>query len=115
MIEIHIAPHAFFRRDGADIRLDLPVSLKEAVLGGFIEVPTPSGKLRMRIPAGSDSQTQLRLRGRGVPAHGKVAAGDLYATLRVVIGTPDAALTAFLQDWEPEHPANPRQALEAGE
>ena len=113
-IEIHVAPHAFFRRDGADIRLDLPVSLTEAVLGASIEVPTTGGKVRMRIPPGSDSLTQLRLRGRGVPAHGKVAAGDLYATLRVTVGKPDAALTAFLQDWMPEDPHNPRAAMEAG-
>ena len=117
LIEIHVAPHEFFRRDGADIRLDLPVSLSEAVLGGHIDVPTPGGKVRMRIPAGSDSLTQLRLRGRGVPAHGagpgKVAAGDLYATLRVALGAPDPALTAFLQGWTPERPVNPRQAMEA--
>ena len=114
LIEIQVAQHAFFRREGIDIKLDLPVSLPEAVLGGFIEVPTPSGKLRMRIPVGSDSQTQLRLRGRGVPAHGTLAAGDLYATLRVVIGKPDAALEAFLRDWTPEHAASPRQAMETG-
>ena len=112
LIEIHVAPHEFFRREGADIRLDLPVSLSEAVLGGHIDVPTPGGKVRMRIPAGSDSLTQLRLRGRGVPAHGTASAGDLYATLRVTVGPPDAALTAFLQGWTPEHSANPRQAME---
>ncbi len=117
LIEIHVAPHAFFRRDGADIRLDLPVSLSEAVLGGQIDVPTPGGKVRMRIPAGSDSLTQLRLRGRGVPEHGKnaskVAAGDLYATLRVTLGTPDPALVAFLRDWKPDLAPNPRHAMES--
>ena len=112
-IEIHVAAHAFFRRDGADIRLDLPISITEAVLGASIEVPTTGGKVRMRIPPGSDSLTQLRLRGKGVPAHGKAPAGDLYATLRVTIGKPDAALTAFLQGWTPEHPGDPRAAMEA--
>ncbi len=114
LIEIHITEHAFFRRDGADIRLDLPVSLPEAVLGGSVEVPTPAGPVRMRIPPGSDSLTQLRLRGRGVPAHGKTPAGDLYATLRVMVGPPDPALEAFLAGWVPEHPSNPRKAMEAG-
>ncbi len=113
LIEIHIIAHPFFRREGADIRFELPVSLQEAVLGGFIEVPTPSGKLRMRIPAASDSQTQLRLRGRGVPAHGTAEAGDLYAILRVTLGKPDAALEGFLQTWQPENGTNPRQAMEA--
>ena len=69
----------------------------------------------MRVPAQSDSGTELRLRGRGVPAHGGLAAGNLYAKLRVVLGSPDAALEAFLRTWTPEHPANPRAAMEVGE
>jgi DnaJ-class molecular chaperone len=68
----------------------------------------------MRIPAGSDTGTELRLRGRGVPAHGGRAAGDLFATLRVMVGKPDAALEAFLRQWTPEHEANPRHAMETG-
>lgn len=111
LIAIHITAHPYFHRDGADIRLDLPVSLKEAALGGFIEVPTPAGPVRTRIPQGSDSQTQLRLRGRGVPAHGMLPAGDLTATLRVMIGKPDAALEAFLRSWEPAVDADPRQTM----
>jgi DnaJ-class molecular chaperone len=79
--------------------------------GGSIEVPTPGGPVRMRVPAGSDSGTELRLRGRGVPAHAGRAAGDLYATLRVQLGKPDPALDAFLKDWTPEHPTDPRQAM----
>jgi DnaJ-class molecular chaperone len=113
LIEIHVTPHRHFQRDGQDIRLELPVTLSEAVLGGFIEVPTPRGPVRMRIPPHSDSDTELRLRGRGVPAHNGLAAGALYAKLRVVIGTPDAALEEFLRDWKPEDTVNPRQALEA--
>lgn len=67
----------------------------------------------MRVPAGSDSGTELRLRGRGVPAHDGRVAGDLYATLRVILGKPDAALDAFLKDWTPAHPVDPRQAMGA--
>ena len=115
LIEIRVAPHKYFKRDGQDIRLELPVTVQEAVLGGPVEIITPGGPVRMRIPAGSDSGAELRLRGRGVPAHGSHAAGDLYATLRVVIGKPDPALEAFLRDWKPAHPTNPRQAMEAGE
>jgi len=113
LVEITIAPHAFFTRDGNDIRLELPVTLTEAVLGGPVEVPTPAGVVRMRIPPGSDTGSQLRLRGRGVPAHAGKDAGDLYAILRVVLGKPDAALEAFLADWKPKDPVNPRQAMEA--
>lgn len=115
LIEIHVAAHAFFVRDGATIRLDLPVTLTEAVLGGPIEVPTPAGPVRMRIPAAADTGTELRLRGRGVPAHGSQPAGDLYATLRVVLGKPDAALEEFLRAWTPEHKTNPRAKMEAGQ
>ena len=114
LIEVHVAQHRFYKRDGQDVRLELPVTLTEAVLGGQVEVPTPRGPVRMRVPARSDTGTELRLRGRGVPAHGGLAAGDLYATLRVVLGTPDAALEDFLHGWTPEHPSDPRQAMEAG-
>ena len=112
LIEIHVTPHRYFARNDQDIRLELPVTLSETVLGGSVEVPTPGGPVRMRIPPHSDSGTELRLRGRGVPAHGGRAAGDMYATLRVVLGTPDAALEEFLRNWTPEHPADPRQAME---
>jgi len=114
LIDIHVKPHRFFTRDGQDIRLDLPVSLSEAVLGGPVEVPTPQGKVRMQVPKGSDSGTKLRLRGRGVAAHGKMEAGDLYATLRVVIGKSDTALEEFLRNWRPETAADPRSTMEMG-
>jgi len=112
LIEIHIATHPFFTREGQDIHLELPVTLTEAVLGGQVHVPTPTGPVRLTIAPGSDSGTVLRLRGRGVPAHGSKPAGQLYVSLRVVIGTPDAALNDFLRSWKPEHPADPRQAME---
>ncbi len=111
LIEITVAPHPFFTRDGNDIRLTLPVTLSEAVLGGPVETPTPAGRVRLRLAAGSDTGTELRLRGKGVPAHGGQAAGDLYVTLRVQIGKPDAALDAFLKDWKPAHPTDPRAGM----
>ncbi|HEX9489514.1 MAG TPA: DnaJ C-terminal domain-containing protein, partial [Stellaceae bacterium] len=66
LIEIHVAPHPFFRREGDDIHLDLPVTLGEAVLGGKVMVPTPSGPVSMTIPANSNTGRVLRLKGRGV-------------------------------------------------
>jgi DnaJ-class molecular chaperone len=113
LIEIHVEDHPFFRRDGQNIRLDLPVTVSEAVLGGPVVVPTPGGRLKLTVPPHSDTGRELRLRGRGVPAHGGQEAGDLYVTLRVTIGTPDAALEAFLRAWQPEHPADPRRDMEA--
>ncbi len=115
LIEILITPHRFFTREGQNLRLELPVNLSEAVLGGPVEVPTPGGPVRMRVPPGSDTGTELRLRGRGVPAHGGQPAGDLYAKLRVVLGKPDAALEEFLRGWKPEHAVNPRSGMEAGQ
>lgn len=111
-IEIHVAPHPHFRREGNDLRLDLPVTLKEAVLGGKVPVPTPGGAVNLTIPAGSDTGRQLRLRGRGVPAHAGQPAGDLYVTLRVQVGAADPALEAFLRGWTPEQTADPRRELE---
>jgi len=111
LIELHVEPHRFFVRDGQDIRLELPVTLAEAVLGAAVEVPTPSGPVRMRVPAHSDTGTELRLRGKGVPAHGALPAGALYAKLRVVLGKPDAALEEFLRGWTPEHAVDPRVGL----
>jgi DnaJ-class molecular chaperone len=93
--------------------MDLPITLSEAVLGGQIAAPTPGGVVRIRIPPGSDSGSELRLRGRGVPQHAGAGAGDLYATLRVVIGAADEALRTFVQGWTPERPVNPRQSMEA--
>ena len=96
-----VTPDPDFTRDGADLRETLPIDLKTAVLGGSITVPTPSGAVRMNVPAGSDSGSILRLRGKGVQAHGTRAAGNLYVTLQVKVGKPDAALEAFLKSWTP--------------
>ena len=111
LIEIKVAAHPFFRRQGSDIHLDLPVTVQEAVVGAKISVPTPAGAVAMTIPPNSDTGRQLRLRGRGVPAHGGMSAGDLYATLRVVIGDPDPALEEFLKQWKPEKANDPRHAM----
>jgi DnaJ-class molecular chaperone len=115
LIEIHIAPHRYFSRDGQDIRMVLPISLREAVMGGAVETPTPGGPVNLRIPPHADSGTELRLRGRGVPAHGGQSVGDLYVTLRVIIGPADEALDAFVRDWTPISTVNPRAAMETGQ
>jgi DnaJ-class molecular chaperone len=112
LIEVDVGEDRRWRRDGADLHMDLPVSLREAVLGGSVLVPTPSGALRVTLPAGSDTGRQIRLRGKGVAAHGARAAGDLLLTLRVVIGPSDAALEEFLKGWTPEHPSDPRAGLD---
>jgi DnaJ-class molecular chaperone len=111
LIEIHITPHKFFRRDGSNIHLDVPVTLAEAVLGGKITVPTPTGTVSVTVPPHSDTGAQLRLRGKGVPAHGGKHAGDAYVTLKVVIGEADPELERFLRDRAARPAANPRRAM----
>lgn len=115
LIEITVTPHPLFRREGNDVRLDLPVTLQEAVLGARIDVPTPRGAVTMTIPKHSDTGTRLRLRGRGVAAHGGAPAGDEYVTLRVVVGKADHALEEFLRNWKPSQPTDPRRKLTEAE
>ncbi len=112
LIKIHVMPHRYFRRDGQDINLELPVTLSEAVLGSSIQIPTPGGPVKMTLPPHSDSGTELRLRGRGVPSNNGKGAGNLYARLKIVIGPLDAALAEFLQAWKPEIPFDPRKSME---
>ncbi len=110
LIEITVRPHPFFKRDGNDIRLDLPISLTEAVLGGKVTVPTPEGPVTATIPKGSNTGKVLRLKGRGVPGRdGK--RGDEYLSLQVMLpDQPDAELEAFVSRW-PGRTYNPRRKM----
>ncbi len=110
LIEVHIAPHPLFRREGNDIRIELPISLAEAVLGARVAVPTVTGPVTMTIPKGSDTGTRLRLRGKGVQRKGQE--GDQYVTLQVVIGrSGDAELAKFVEAWAKNHDFDPRQGV----
>jgi len=111
LIEVHVAPHPLFRRDGDNVLLELPVSLAEAVLGARVSVPTVTGPVTMTIPKASDTGTQLRLRGKGIQ---KKHPGDEIVTLKVFIGqTSDPELATFLEKWAPQHPFDPRQGTPA--
>jgi DnaJ-class molecular chaperone len=104
LVEITVAPDKRFRREGDDIVLTLPVTLKEAVLGAAIEVPTVKGNVRVSIPPGSGDGTRLRLRGRGF------GTGHQFVELRVSVPPADEPeLAAFLAGWTPRHPADPRE------
>lgn len=107
IVTIEIEPHRFYTRDGDHIRLDLPVTLKEAVEGASVRVPTPEGAVNLKVPAGSSSGKTLRLKGRGF--HGKSARGDLLVSLMIEIPAHDAQLAAFVADWNAE--GNPRSRL----
>jgi DnaJ-class molecular chaperone len=121
LIEVHIVPHQFFRREGDDIHLELPVSLAEAVLGARVPVPTVTGPVTMTIPRGSDTGTRLRLRGKGIrkkrrgPQTTGETTGDQYVTLKVMIGASgDAELAEFVKGWAEKHPTDPRAAMGPG-
>ncbi len=113
LIEVDVADHAFFARDGDNIQLELPVTAGEAALGAKVAVPTPAGPVTLSIPRHSDSGRQLRLRGRGIPAHAGRPAGDLYVTLRIVLGTPDEALEQALAAYYDRNPLDPRAHMGA--
>jgi DnaJ-class molecular chaperone len=84
LLELTIAPHPAFTRDGDHLRLDVPITLGEAMLGGRIDVPTLTGHVRVRVPPNTASGAVLRLRGKGVAA-AKRPAGDLLVKLKVVL------------------------------
>lgn len=112
LIEIEVRPHPTFTRKGDDIHLDLPITLPEAVLGGKVRAPTPTGPVTLTIPKGANTGRVLRLKGKGAgrPGGGR---GDEYVTLKVVLPTePDDELREFVARWGPEHPYNPRQSME---
>ncbi|MFO1106684.1 MAG: DnaJ C-terminal domain-containing protein [Amaricoccus sp.] len=111
-VELHVEPHAFFHRKDDDIHLDLPVTLKEAVLGGRVEVPTISGPVSLTVPAGSNTGKVMRLRDKGVldPKSGR--RGHQFVTLKVVLPTGDEPeLAAFLEGWTPRSVQNPRKEM----
>jgi DnaJ-class molecular chaperone len=99
IVIVSIAPHKIFQRDGRNIRVDLPVSLNEAISGAKINVPTPTGAVALTIPAGSNGGKTLRLKGRGMPAAAGQVAGDLLVTVRLMLpdSVPEALKTAASQ------------------
>jgi DnaJ-class molecular chaperone len=111
LITVHIAPHPYFKVDGSDIRLDLPITLYEAVLGGKVRVPTLGGAVELSIPKNTSSGRTFRLKGKGLPKQGG-ATGDLFVTTRIMLPDGnDAALEELMQKWRDGHPYNPRNDL----
>jgi DnaJ-class molecular chaperone len=109
LVEISVAAHPFFRREGDDVLMDLPVSLQEAILGASVMVPTVSGPVRLTIKPNAGNGAKLRLAKRGI------AGGSQIVTLRLVLpAAPEPALAEFMATWAPEHPVDLRAAMEAG-
>jgi DnaJ-class molecular chaperone len=110
LITVSIAPHPFFKVDGNDLRVDLPITLYEAVLGGKVRVPTVGSAVELSIPKNTSSGRTFRLKGKGLPKTG--GAGDLFVTTRIMLPDGnDAELEALMQKWRDGHPYNPRSDL----
>ena len=110
LIAVTIAPHKLFAREGANLRLELPVTLYEAVLGAKVRVPTLDGAVELAIPAGTSSGRTFRLKGKGMP--GKGAPGDLHVAVRIVLPEGgDEALSELMRKWRDGKPYDPRKDL----
>jgi DnaJ-class molecular chaperone len=110
LIAVSIAPHPVFTLEGADIRLDLPVTLYEAALGAKVRVPTLDGPVEVTLPPWTAGGRTFRLKGKGFPA--KSGRGDLLATVRIALPErSDAELEALMKKWQAGKPYNPRKDM----
>jgi DnaJ-class molecular chaperone len=110
LITVSVARHPLFERDGSDLRLDLPVTLYEAVLGAKVRVPTLDGAVELAIPPHTNGGRTFRLKGKGLP--GKDGVGDLYATVRLVMPhDPDSDLEELMRRWRDQKPYDPRRDM----
>ena len=111
LITVSIAPHAFFKVDGSDLRVELPITLYEAVLGGKVRVPTLGSAVELSVPKNTSSGRTFRLKGKGLPKAAG-SAGDMFVTTRIVLPDGnDAELEALMQKWRDARPYNPRSDL----
>jgi len=111
-IKLNVDPSAKFVRKDDNIYAELPVKLKEAVLGASIEVPTISGPVAVKVPKGSNTGTRLRLKGRGIRNRKTGERGHHFVTLKIVLPKGvEPELAAFLESWEPQQSDNPREEL----
>jgi DnaJ-class molecular chaperone len=110
LITVNFAPHPYFKLDGSDLRLDLSLTLYEAVLGAKVRVPTLTGAIELSIPKNTSSGRIFRLKGKGLPKGG--TPGDLFVTTRIVLPDGhDSDLEALMQKWRDGHPYHPRNDL----
>jgi len=105
----HVRPHAYFRREGQDIYLDVPISITEAALGARIDVPTIDGMTTVTVPAGTAGGKRLRLRGKGVRSAKGKTRGNQYVVIRIVPPTDlSEGERALLEEFQKTHQHNPR-------
>jgi DnaJ-class molecular chaperone len=109
VLRIKVAPHPFFRREGDDLHLDVPVTVSEAGLGAKIEVPTLTGKATLKVPAGTQNNAVLRLRGKGAPRPKGGGSGDLYVHVQVTAPQDMDEKTRKLLEELKKHESDPRK------
>ncbi|MFO0892926.1 MAG: DnaJ C-terminal domain-containing protein [Isosphaeraceae bacterium] len=111
-IQITVEPHPYFKRDGRDLTVEVPISIAEAVMGARIDVPSLDGMKSVTIPPGSSSGQKLRLKGKGIPASGHHPDGDLFVQLRVVVPrSVDETSKRLIQEFADRNKQNPRGGL----
>jgi DnaJ-class molecular chaperone len=111
-LDIIVSPHRFFRREGDHVFLAIPITIGEAILGTKVEIPGPDGRLILRIPAGTQSGTNFRFKGKGFPSLRGGVRGDLYVTAQVVVPNHvDSVSRDLLAEFERRNPIKPRQGL----
>ncbi len=110
-LTVRLREHATVRRDGKDLYLDLPLTIPEAVNGTEIDLPTFDGQVRLRVPAGTQAGTKLRLRGKGMPDLRGGERGDLYAVVKLVLPEPGEALRKAVKPLEALYKGDPRSGI----
>lgn len=111
-VELHVQPHAFFERKDDNIHVEVPVTLKEAVLGSQIQVPTISGPVKLKVPGGSNTGTRLRLKEKGIRDRRTGKRGHQFITLKVMLPPgEEPELASFLEGWEPQNRNDPRKEM----
>lgn len=99
-VDVEVAVHPVFRRDGRDLRLRLPIRVDEAVLGAAVTVPSLDGPVDVTVPPGSQTGDELRISGRGVPGRSPGDTGDLVITLEIVLpATLDARSRDLIREF----------------
>ena len=110
LITVSIAEHPYLQREGRDLRMDLPITPKEAIQGAKVNAPTLTGEVALTVPPHSNSGKVLRLKGKGLPGAGSEPAGDLYIRLVVTLpDSPDPKLDTFIKGWDAAY--DPRAKL----
>ncbi|MBN9265198.1 MAG: J domain-containing protein, partial [Hyphomicrobium sp.] len=109
-VQISVRPHPGFRREGADIVSELPVSLGEALNGASVRIETVDGQVDVKVPKGAKEGTKLRLRGKGALRGKSGERGDQLVEIHIVPPEgADEALAQFMAEWEKSHPQQPRR------